>query len=99
MKEADTEFIEKFVVESTQSQRGVDGEREFLVYWEILYGNDEASWEPEDPLADHVSNAIREYWNLAACHLIKVYGYTVATVQVHSVNLIHNCSPRYPYKV
>jgi hypothetical protein len=29
MKEADTEFIEKFVVESTQSHRGVYDEREF----------------------------------------------------------------------
>jgi hypothetical protein len=60
-KEADTEFIEKFVVESIQSHRDVDGEREFLVYWEG-YGDDEASWEPEDPLADDAPNAIREYW-------------------------------------
>jgi len=60
-KEADTEFIEKFVVESIQSHRDVGGEREFLVYWEG-YGDDEASWEPEDPLADDAPNAIREYW-------------------------------------
>ncbi|OJA17001.1 hypothetical protein AZE42_00587 [Rhizopogon vesiculosus] len=60
-EEAETEFIEKFVVESIQLHRDVDGEREFLVYWSG-YSDDEASWEPEDMLADDAPNAIREYW-------------------------------------
>jgi len=41
----------KFVVKSIESHRDVDGEREFLVYWQG-YSNDEASWEPEGTLAD-----------------------------------------------
>ena len=61
-KEAETEFIEKFVVGSIQSHRDVDGGREFLVYWEG-YSDDEATWEPEDMLADDAPDAIREYWN------------------------------------
>lgn len=60
-KEADTEYFERFVVESIQSHREVDGEREFLVYWEG-YSDDEATWEPEGVLADDAPNAIREYW-------------------------------------
>ncbi|KAG2135907.1 uncharacterized protein EDB93DRAFT_1254153 [Suillus bovinus] len=60
-EEAEVEFIEKFVVSSIQSHRGVEGEREFLVYWEG-YSSDEASWEPEDMLADDAPNAIKEYW-------------------------------------
>jgi hypothetical protein len=60
-EEADTEFIEKFVVQSIESHRDVDGEREFLVYWQG-YSDDEASWEPEDMLVDDAPKAIREYW-------------------------------------
>ncbi|KAG2042930.1 hypothetical protein BDR03DRAFT_489917 [Suillus americanus] len=63
-KEAEVEFIEKFVVSSIQSHRGVEGEREFLVFWEG-YSSDDASWEPEDMLADDAPNAIREYWERA----------------------------------
>ncbi|KAG1874513.1 hypothetical protein DFJ58DRAFT_695043 [Suillus subalutaceus] len=60
-REAEVEFIEKFVVSSIQSHRGAEGEREFLVYWEG-YSLDDASWEPEDMLTDDAPNAIREYW-------------------------------------
>ncbi|KAG2146752.1 hypothetical protein DEU56DRAFT_786233 [Suillus clintonianus] len=60
-EEAEVEYIEKFVVASIQSHRGADGEREFLVYWEG-YSSDDASWEPEHPLADDAPNAIKEYW-------------------------------------
>ncbi|KAG1753958.1 uncharacterized protein EDB91DRAFT_1100894 [Suillus paluster] len=60
-EEAEVEYIEKFVVDSIRSHRGVDGEREFLVHWEG-YSTDEDSWEPEDMLADDAPHAIREYW-------------------------------------
>ncbi|KAG1839057.1 hypothetical protein C8R48DRAFT_644752 [Suillus tomentosus] len=66
-KEAKVEFIEKFVVSSIQSHREVEGEREFLVYWEG-YSSDDASWEPEDMLADDAPNAIKAYWKrVRAC--------------------------------
>jgi hypothetical protein len=70
-EEAEVEFIEKFVVSSIHSHREVEGEREFLVYWEG-YSSDDASWEPEDMLTDDAPNAIREYWKRVkgTCYII-----------------------------
>jgi hypothetical protein len=81
-KEAEVEFIEKFVVSSIESHRGAEGEREFLVYWEG-YSSDDASWEPEDMLADDAPNAIREYWERVqgACYLICDYVHILTVLQ------------------
>jgi hypothetical protein len=82
-EEAEVEFIEKFVVSSIKSHRGVEGEREFLVYWEG-YSSDDASWEPEDMLADDAPNAIRDYWKRVqgTCYLIYDHAHILMFLQL-----------------
>lgn len=58
--EAETEALERFVVESIVDHRLVDGVREFLVFWEG-YGEDEVTWEPEESLMEDVPNMVKAY--------------------------------------
>lgn len=59
-KEAEAEVLERFIVESIQGHREVDGVREFYVFWEG-YPEDEATWEPEDSLMEDAPRVVREY--------------------------------------
>lgn len=59
-QEAETEVLEKFVVESIEAHREVNGVREFHVFWEG-YPEDEATWEPEDSLMEDAPSVVRAY--------------------------------------
>ena len=59
--EAETEALEMFVVESIVGHRLVNGVQEFLVLWQG-YGEDEATWEPEDSLMEDVPKMIKAFW-------------------------------------
>ncbi|KAF8450433.1 hypothetical protein L210DRAFT_289907 [Boletus edulis BED1] len=58
--EAEAEVLEKFIVESIEGHRMVDGVREFHVFWEG-YSEDEATWEPEDSLMEDAPSVVRAY--------------------------------------
>jgi len=59
-KEAEAEVLEKFIVESIEGHREVDGGREFYVFWEG-YPEDEATWEPEDSLMEDAPSIVLAY--------------------------------------
>lgn len=59
-QEAEAEVLEKFIVESIQGHREVDGVREFHVLWEG-YPEDEATWEPETSLMEDAPSVVRAY--------------------------------------
>lgn len=59
-QEAEAEVLEKFIVESIEGHREVDGVREFHVFWEG-YPEDQATWEPEDSLMEDAPSIVRAY--------------------------------------
>ncbi|KAF9247228.1 hypothetical protein BU15DRAFT_84772 [Melanogaster broomeanus] len=50
VEEAEAEVVEKFIVESIEGHREVDGSREFL-----------ATWEPEDSLMEDAPSMVKDY--------------------------------------
>ncbi|KAI6035301.1 hypothetical protein F5J12DRAFT_20876 [Pisolithus orientalis] len=59
-EEAEPDIIEKFVVQSIEAHRVVDGMMEFLVFWEG-YDPDEATWEPKDSLMEDAPTMVKAY--------------------------------------
>ncbi|KAG9317545.1 hypothetical protein JVU11DRAFT_1751 [Chiua virens] len=59
-EEAEAEILEKYVVESIQGHRVVDGVREFHVFWEG-YAEDDATWEPEYSLMEDAPDVVCDY--------------------------------------
>lgn len=59
-REAEAEILEKFIVESINGHREVNGQREFHVFWEG-YSEADATWEPEDSLMEDAPSVVLAY--------------------------------------